>query len=84
MKWQKERDILLNITIRDFKELNCAKTVQAVFDVLQTVEVTIQKLSRKGNIFIDDPKNFKLKFGSLKLKKDKKLAEYGLQDKVYL
>jgi hypothetical protein len=51
---------LLAVEIEDYEELLCPKTIHCIFDVNKTVQEAMNKLAKKGNLFIDDISEFKL------------------------
>lgn len=82
MKYRQPEEVLLLIQIEDYLELSCARVITSIFNINITVEEALEKIARKGNVFIETPKKFKLVKPPIKLALEAHLKEYSLQNGV--
>jgi len=87
LKQKKREQITLTFEISDFQQLNCARTVNAYCYKDQSVQETMHKIARKGNVFIpvqEEPDYALFLSKDVLMDGSKTLESYNLQNKDLL
>lgn len=85
LRYRKKEEAILTIRIEDYEELNCAKSITSFFNLNITVFEVLNKIARKGNVFIEDASKYILSYPAKRvheLNPGKTLKDYDIQNKV--
>eukprot|EP01117_Protostelium_nocturnum_P008039 TRINITY_DN2863_c0_g1_i1.p1 TRINITY_DN2863_c0_g1~~TRINITY_DN2863_c0_g1_i1.p1 ORF type:complete len:1209 (+),score=435.43 TRINITY_DN2863_c0_g1_i1:443-4069(+) len=81
-KARKKEELILVIEIEEYKALQCARKVTAMFNLNITIQEVLVKIARKGNVNVEDVSKYHLATSDgRKMAKDSYLRDYGLSNR---